>query len=174
MEKPHERNSQCAASQIYHCIINILDLDISFHTVMLNPLAALSVASNLLQLIEVLEDATKFVYDHDAAAAAESRIGAINYYPNMARHMTQRPEHAIVRRFGDLNNASLLYMQAELLSLEHELQQQQEEDLKSNCPMTRSYSTSMEMLKLSQGAGGSKQRDLLLIIQDKLKVYSKG
>jgi hypothetical protein len=46
-------------------------------------------------------------------------------YPSLAGQIELRPETAIFRRFGSLNAENLLYLQAELTSLERELQLQQ-------------------------------------------------
>jgi hypothetical protein len=92
-------------------------------------------------------------------------------YLGLAKQMNQNPEYGIFRRFGDLNNSGLLYMQDELVSLERRFLAQRESDRRSDCMANRAYSLSMEDLRRSEGEG-SKQRDLLLEILPKLKTYS--
>lgn len=92
---------------------------------------------------------------------------------DLAREMDQNPEIGIFRRFGELNNFSLLYMQAEIASLEQEFLAQRGEDLQSSCQITQSYNFSMDRLRCFEGRGAAKQRDLLMDIQAKLKIYSK-
>src|SRR5450432_2977503 len=85
--------------------------------------------------------------------------------------MNQNPEYDIFRRFRDLNNLGLLYIQDKLVSLERRFLTQRESDRRSDCIANRAYSLSMEDLRRSKGEG-SKQRDLLLKILPKLKAYS--
>jgi hypothetical protein len=44
-------------------------------------------------------------------------------YPTIAEHMSKSPENTILRRFAALNTQTLLYYQAELISLEKQLRQ---------------------------------------------------
>ena len=97
----------------------------------------------------------------------------IENYLNLAREVDLCPEIGIFRRFGEINNFSLLYMQAEIASLEREFLSQRELDGQTHCPITRSYNFSMDQLRCSKGEDGAKQRDLLVDIQAKLKLYSE-
>jgi hypothetical protein len=94
-------------------------------------------------------------------------------YWHLAREVNQKPEIGIFRRFGELNNFSLLYMQAEIASLEKKLLSQREKDANSSCEITQSYNFSMDRLRESNGEGGKTQLNLLTDIQAKLKIYSE-
>lgn len=48
-------------------------------------------------------------------------------YPTLAGYMSKAPESTILRRFVALNTQNLLYYQAELISLEKQLRQQESE-----------------------------------------------
>jgi hypothetical protein len=94
-------------------------------------------------------------------------------YLSLANRMSESPNIGLFRRFGDLNTLTLLRMQAKLEAIETQYLELREEDSKSNCPKTRSYAWNMAALHASEGMGGSKQRDLLIEIEGKLKAYSK-
>jgi hypothetical protein len=53
-------------------------------------------------------------------------------YTSLAALMARYPEVMILRKYADLNAKNLLYYQAELASLEQELQEIEDEDRKSN------------------------------------------
>ena len=94
-------------------------------------------------------------------------------YLSLASCMSENSNIGLFRRFGTLNNLTLLRMQAELEALETQYLEVREGDSRSNCAKTRSYAWSMAALHASEGIGGSKQRDLLIEIEGKLKAYSK-
>lgn len=87
--------------------------------------------------------------------------------------MNEGPDSGMFRRFDSLNILSLLYMQAKLVSLEKEFLQIRDKNSKFSDTETASYSESMDRLRVSKGQGGSEQRDLLLKIQGKLKLYNE-
>ncbi|MCJ1369387.1 hypothetical protein MMC20_000598 [Loxospora ochrophaea] len=70
-------------------------------------------------------------------------------YPRLARLIGQKPEVAIFRRFGTLNAENLLFLQAELLTLERELRDIVTDDLTSDDEQRKSYSSSWWALKES-------------------------
>jgi hypothetical protein len=130
----------------------------------------LSVAASVIAVIQIAASVTKTVNNYvDEGAEAEPTITS---YTQFAQEINRSPEMGVFRRFGDLNNLTLLYMQTELMVLERKLLAQQDEDRNSTCEITKSYCSSMEALMASNGRGGSKQRNLLLDIQAKLKAYS--
>lgn len=128
---------------------------------------------DIIAIGEVVFRLIPSIIDAYGNATSDKEVPMVTTYMQMAQEMDKNPEIGVFRRFGELNNLNLLYMQAELLILERKLLQQQNDDLKSSCERTRLYCYSMEALILSEGDGGTKQRDLLLEIQVKLKAYSK-
>ncbi|KAI0110868.1 hypothetical protein GGR51DRAFT_557869 [Nemania sp. FL0031] len=71
-------------------------------------------------------------------------------YIRLAEHMDQHPQLTILRRFGTLANATLLYYQAEITELEKYLEFIQKQDGQSDDENRRLYSRSW--LKLSEAA----------------------
>ena len=98
-------------------------------------------------------------------------------YPKLAGRMGLSPELAIFRRFGGLNVRTLLYMQAELVYLENELQKCELDDSHAASQDYRSrYRRNWFWLKESvQHPEGvqSRQVRLVLEIKEKLKEYSE-
>ncbi|KAL1600692.1 hypothetical protein SLS60_007080 [Paraconiothyrium brasiliense] len=93
-------------------------------------------------------------------------------YPMLAAQIEQRPEMAIFRRFGGLNAENLLYLQAELVLLEEELQKQQLEDCNSNIEPKTKYARNWYHLRNSRSNGDSRQLDLVHTIRETLWQYS--
>lgn len=95
-------------------------------------------------------------------------------YPKLAAQIEIFPELAIFRRFGALNAQNLLYMQAELTSLEEELRKQQLEDSQSGEGQRNRYATNWHWLKMSENneTGEQQQLELILKIRKLLKDYS--
>ena len=95
-------------------------------------------------------------------------------YPRLARLIGQKPEVAIFRRFGTLNAENLLFLQAELLTLERELRDIVTDDLTSDDEQRKSYSSSWWALKESSEsktadqAQWQKRKEM----REKLKEYS--
>ncbi|KAJ4361046.1 uncharacterized protein N0V89_001615 [Didymosphaeria variabile] len=94
-------------------------------------------------------------------------------YPMLAAQIEQRPEMAIFRRFGGLNAENLLYLQAELVLLEEELQKQQMEDSNSNIEPKTKYARNWYHLRSSQNNGDSRQLDLVHTIRETLWQYNQ-
>lgn len=96
-------------------------------------------------------------------------------YPRLAALMGTHPEMTAFRRFGSLNALNLLYLQAELMSLEIKLQKQAEVDTASghfeNSIYHRDWQTLSEPTKTESGK--STQWHIMLEVRDKLKEYSE-
>ena len=60
-------------------------------------------------------------------------------YSGPAALMATYPETIILRTFSELNKKNLLYYQAEVVSLERELQEIEEEDQRSHIPLHCEY-----------------------------------
>lgn len=95
-------------------------------------------------------------------------------YPQLSSVMTSHPELAISRTFMALNLRNLLYMQAELMHLERELQMIVQEDTQSPEPKRQALQTDWLSLEKSLGEGGEPdQWAKVLEIRRKLEHYSK-
>ncbi|KAI0975149.1 hypothetical protein F4678DRAFT_318818 [Xylaria arbuscula] len=96
-------------------------------------------------------------------------------YPRLASLMGAHPEMTAFRRFGSLNALNLLYLQADLIGLENELQKQAEIDAASghfeNSIYDRDWRTLSESAKTE--GGGSTQWHTVLKVRDKLKEYNQ-
>lgn len=95
-------------------------------------------------------------------------------YPKLAFKMGDMPETAIFRRFGFLNAQILLYMQAELVSLEDRLRRIQARDNEASGSRSL-YAKNWFFLGNSkyQDDGDERQWELVKEIREKLKEYSK-
>jgi hypothetical protein len=96
-------------------------------------------------------------------------------YPKLAARMEIQPELAIYRRFGALNAQNLLYLQAELETLEKNLRKQQiqdDNDKQGNGPR---YAKDWYWLNESKNGAKDEQLQLQLVLQIRstLKAYSK-
>jgi hypothetical protein len=78
----------------------------------------------------------------------------------------------IIRRFGLLNTQNLLYMQAELVQLERELECIVNEDARSHDAERIKYSHSVRALQKSSEGGDNFQWNKILEIREKLHQYS--
>lgn len=75
-------------------------------------------------------------------------------YPQLSSVMASHPEIAITRTFMTLNLRNLLYMQAELMHLEKELQMMVQEDTQSSEPERQALQTDWLSLEKSHGEDG--------------------
>ena len=91
-------------------------------------------------------------------------------YPQIAQVMGHPGELAIFRRFNYLNKQSLLFMQAELVHLESDLQELAERDM--SCPECPYRSRDWWSLTQFDSKGNREQWDKVLEIREKLKEYS--
>ncbi len=94
-------------------------------------------------------------------------------YPRLAGRMGLIPETAIFRRFSALNIRNLLYLQAELMNLEMELQKQELEDKASGHEFKQNFSRDWYKVTSPDPASEHYQWSLILNIREKLKQYSK-
>lgn len=109
-------------------------------------------------------------------AALPDKVG----YPALSELMAS-PGLSTFKRFAALNARNLLYMQAELLVLERELEEHVRRDEGTNPdptdqnadPASRLYATSVEKLMESKDEGNGLQWDHILLIRSKLEAYSK-
>jgi hypothetical protein len=94
-------------------------------------------------------------------------------YPRLSERMGLKPETLIFRKFVALNARILLYMQAELASLETTLQQVERTDREDKDPNKQQYAS--DYTKLSQGDrhGDTYQLELIEKISLRLERYSK-
>jgi hypothetical protein len=99
---------------------------------------------------------------------------AANGYTNLASLMGQHPEVAFLRRFGTLNMQTLLYLQAELVSLELKLKRCSNADKDSGHIERTIYDRDWQTLSESaRGGGHSEQWETILSIRRVLKEYSE-
>lgn len=96
-------------------------------------------------------------------------------YSVLSSLMGAYPEVAIFRRFGSINARNLLYMQAELTSLEKQLLDAEKADLGSAHPDRTIYSRDWRTLAESVEAvdGDSSQWKIFLQLRAKIREYSK-
>ncbi|GAW23977.1 hypothetical protein ANO14919_135560 [Xylariales sp. No.14919] len=96
-------------------------------------------------------------------------------YPRLASLMGAHPEMTAFRRFGSLNALNLLYLQAELVGLENELQKQAEADAASGHFENSIYHRDWQTLSESATAEGrgSTQWHTMLKARDKLNEYNQ-
>lgn len=118
----------------------------------------------------------------DTAVASEpasptqgiTRSWSTGSYPKLSELMGSWPDVAIFRRFGSLNAQNLLFLQAELAHLERHLRLMREREEKAEdekgIMAQRSW---YELSQASEDGETLPQWDLIQVIQDKLKAYSK-
>ena len=100
-------------------------------------------------------------------------------YRRLASAMGESPQWAIFKRFGTLNAQNLLYLQAELTSLENKLLEYIKEDQAAIGGDRDKYDRDWETLKAScdndhpAPGNDSKQWKTFLEIRAKLKEYSR-
>lgn len=94
-------------------------------------------------------------------------------YPRLAVLQGTYPELAIYRRFSILNARNLLYLQAEIVDLEDQLNRYTIEDLNSDETEKKKYSRNWFYLsRLSEGDVHNSQWHTALQIREKLREYS--
>jgi len=94
-------------------------------------------------------------------------------YAHAASFMHQNSETAIFRHFGRLSIQNLLYLQAELVELEHELGELVDKDKRSRHPNSQYYARDWWFLANSERDGDDSQWKKVLEIRTKLKEYRK-
>ena len=90
-------------------------------------------------------------------------------YPALARIMGPYPGMSMFKRFAQLNARNLLYMQAEIIDLEQQLEIIALED--ETGTEASHHDFSVDALKLREDADGE-QWEMILAIRGKLKDYS--
>ncbi|MCJ1364618.1 hypothetical protein MMC16_003731 [Acarospora aff. strigata] len=93
-------------------------------------------------------------------------------YAKFAAMMGQHPEMAVFRTFRALNMKNLLYLQAELVELERDLEVIAELDEASGIPQKAEYARSWVALNRSEAEGDGYQLRKVLTIREKLKQYN--
>ena len=92
-------------------------------------------------------------------------------YARLANIFGQYPETAIYNRFARLNAKNLLYMQAELIQIEYELDTVALEDSQDDDPGRRSFQSYVYNMKKARGQDGV-QWKMVLEMRQRLKEYS--
>ncbi|SLM38568.1 hypothetical protein LPUS_08827 [Lasallia pustulata] len=103
-----------------------------------------------------------------------SDLPSMGSYNKLSKFMGSWPEVAIFRRFGALNAQNLLFLQAELVRLEDQLQSIREDDAQSADLEKKQSHQSWRSLVLAheQGDASTSQWQKVLEIRDKLKEYN--
>lgn len=98
-------------------------------------------------------------------------------YDRLAEYMGQYPQHAIFRRFSTLANANLLYLQAELTELEHQLKFVQKEDSQSSDNGRQDYFRSWyrlsESASLDAGSPEREQYEVVMKLRQVMPQYGR-
>lgn len=94
-------------------------------------------------------------------------------YKRVAAWMGTYPSQGMVSRFSALNIQNLLYMQAEIFTLQSDLTELEEADAASPYPLRQKFATDWFELSSSKDNGSDEQWKLVLLIREKLQVYSK-
>jgi hypothetical protein len=92
-------------------------------------------------------------------------------YPKLAVRMAQKPEMTMLRQFSALSVRNLLYMQAELATLEKELNKFTKEDSVEEKSNKKHYATDWAALLSSHKDGDAKQLNTILTIRRLLPNY---
>ena len=92
-------------------------------------------------------------------------------YPKLAAHMAIDPEYAIFRKFSALNAQNLLYYQAELVGLEHDLEETAAEDRESLDEEKHVFDNNWFRLSNAEPGKGFQHTQVLKLRQT-LKEYS--
>ncbi|KAI0097208.1 hypothetical protein GGR51DRAFT_566754 [Nemania sp. FL0031] len=96
-------------------------------------------------------------------------------YTRLAEFMGQEPQLAIYRRFSTLANENLLYLQAELTELGHQLESVQKKDSQSNDDARQKYYQCWTLLSDSAsfdtGSPERKQYDLIMKLRALISDY---
>lgn len=95
-------------------------------------------------------------------------------YKKIATLMGNYPELGMVSQFSSLNIQSLLYRQAELISLQQDLQELVDSSDRSSDEEKREFSRDWNALSSANEKDGSdEQWRLVLLIRERLKAYSE-
>ena len=96
----------------------------------------------------------------------------VHGYPGFAHIVGQNPGYSIFRRFTTLDTKILLYLQAELMQLEHELSDMEvaNSEREDNPGLQQSVAS---LMTAEEGSDGWKQWQLIHLILKKKKQYSQ-
>lgn len=112
-----------------------------------------------------------------SANNSEGDYNSTGGYARLGSYMGEIPEQAIFRRFAGLNSRNILYLQAELIFLEKQLNKYADEDEKSFSSNRNFYDRDWVNLQLSSQLpppdDNDRQWKTFLKIREKLKEYSK-
>ena len=116
-----------------------------------------------------------FIDDNVSIHSCPTQPKIIDGYPKLAEHMGSAPEISIFRRFESLNRQNLLYLQAELTTLERELRNIEAESASCDTADPRSlYARDWEWMNIiDEKSNMNPQWQLFLRIRTILKEYSK-
>jgi hypothetical protein len=118
----------------------------------------------------------KSVKGLDTLESSDPLNNLVAGYPRLSGYIERIPEVAIFRRFAALNTRHLLYLQAELVQLQNELEAIELEDKQSGDEKRQKYCVDWYWLKDSMHSSDAvkkKQWNLMQIIAAKLKEFSK-
>jgi hypothetical protein len=124
-------------------------------------------------MLESADDTVKAPEDLESAYPLNELAAG---YPRLSGYMERIPEVAIFRRFAGLNARRLLYLQAELLQLQKELETTECADKHSSDEDRQNYSVDWFWLKQSMDFKDeikTRQWNLVQEIMPKLKEFSK-
>jgi len=94
-------------------------------------------------------------------------------YPKLAGKMELQPEISVFRRFGALNSRNLLYLQAEITTLEKDLLDSETRDSLNQTGGKMYYARDWGSLSESSNDGDTEQLELVMKIRGLLKEYSR-
>lgn len=116
-----------------------------------------------------------FIDDNVSVHSYPTQPKIIDGYPRLAEHMGSTPEISIFRRFESLSRQNLLYLQAELTTLERELRILEAESAACDAADPRSrYARDWEWMNMiDEESNRNPQWQLFLRIRAVLKEYSK-
>jgi hypothetical protein len=97
------------------------------------------------------------------------RLSHVDGYPKLAHVIGRNPEYAIVRRFTTLDVKLLLYLQAELVQLEHELSNSETLNHQEDESLQQSVT---KLMKAEEGTSARNQWEKIQELLEKKERYS--
>jgi hypothetical protein len=105
---------------------------------------------------------------------ADKDVSKTEGYSGLAKFISSYSEYSIYRKFGALNAKNILYLQAEIMTLETELEEIAEEDWSSTDAERKQFHQHWQTLsRASQDSGKNLQWEKMLKIRELLEKYSK-
>ena len=111
------------------------------------------------------------IIDNNSDTVHRPRPRHVPGYPGFAHVVGQNPGYSIFRRFTTLDTKILLYLQAELVQLEHDLSDLEVENSESDGNPGLQQSVA-QLMTAEEGSSGWKQWQLVHLILRKKKQYS--